>query len=269
MLLHNVVQSAQLVCSPLEQFDILNLGDWGFFGYSIIAYNTNAQFFLVFTFVMLGLFFFNYNTNASWIPHVNQRLTYILELLYQELMVIVFRNVGLTVGQTYFPWLVFIFLVIAGLNLVGMIPFAFTVTSHIIVTFTLSFTLFVGINLRAVIDKQFGFFSLFLPSGAPIVIAPFLVVIELISYIARVFSLAIRLFANMMAGHTLLKILIGFSFIIAIQNLNSTWPLLFVAFIPFLLVFIITFLEVAIALLQGYVFTVLMCLYIKDLYVAH
>jgi len=163
----------------------------------------------------------------------------------------------------------FYFFSIAGLNLVGMIPFAFTVTSHIIVTFTLSFTLFVGINLRAVIDKQFGFFSLFLPSGAPIVIAPFLVVIELISYIARVFSLAIRLFANMMAGHTLLKILIGFSFIIAIQNLNSTWPLLFVAFIPFLLVFIITFLEVAIALLQGYVFTVLMCLYIKDLYVAH
>jgi len=97
----------------------------------------------------------------------------------------------------------------------------------------------------------------------------FLVVIELISYIARVFSLAIRLFANMMAGHTLLKILIGFSFIIALQNLNSTWPLLFVAFIPFLLVFIITFLEVGIALLQGYVFTVLMCLYIKDLYVAH
>jgi F-type H+-transporting ATPase subunit a len=73
----------------------------------------------------------------------------------------------------------------------------------------------------------------------------------------------------MMAGHTLLKILIGFSFVIASQNINGSWPLLMVAFIPFLIVFIITFLEVAIALLQGYVFTVLLCLYIKDLYVAH
>jgi len=258
-----------ILASPLEQFDLLNLGDWGFFGYSLLTSNTNSQFFLIFTFLMLGFFFFQYNHNLFWIPEKQQRLSYILELLYQELMVIVFRNVGLQVGQLYFPWLVFIFLVIAGLNLVGMIPFAFTITSHIIVTFTLSFTLFVGINLRALLDKQFEFFSLFLPSGAPIVIAPFLVVIELISYIARVFSLAIRLFANMMAGHTLLKILIGFSFVIGMQNLNSTWPLLFVAFIPFLLVFIITFLEVAIALLQGYVFTVLMCLYIKDLYVAH
>jgi ATP synthase subunit 6 len=257
------------VYSPLEQFDILNLGSLGFFGISIITSNTNAEFFLVMTFVVLSLFFINYNQNGLWIPAKKQSLSYVLELIYQELMVIVFRNVGLTVGQLYFPWLVFIFLVIAGLNLMGMIPYAFTITSHIIVTFAFSFTLFIGINIRAILDKQLHFFSLFLPSGAPIVVAPFLVVIELISYIARVFSLAIRLFANLMAGHTLLKILIGFSFTIAVQNMTGNWPLLIAALIPFFVVFMITFLEVAIALLQGYVFTVLMCLYIKDLYVAH
>jgi len=106
-------------------------------------------------------------------------------------------------------------------NLIGMIPFTFTITSHIIVTFCLSFCLFVGINIRSVIDKQVSFFALFLPSGAPLLIAPFLVLIELISYIARVFSLAIRLFANMMAGHSLLKILIGFSFVIAFQSTST------------------------------------------------
>jgi len=255
--------------SPLEQFDILNLGGWGFFGISILTANTNAEFFLVMTFVVLAGFFFNYNQNGLWIPAPKQSLSHVLELIYQELMVIVFRNVGLTVGQLYFPWLVFVFLVIAGLNLMGMIPYAFTITSHIIVTFALSFTLFVGINLRAILDKQLHFFSLFLPSGAPIAVAPFLVLIELVSYIARVFSLAIRLFANMMAGHTLLKILIGFAFTIAVQNMGGNWPLVLVAVLPFAVVFVITFLEVAIALLQGYVFTVLMCLYIKDLYVAH
>jgi ATP synthase subunit 6 len=252
-----------LMAAPLEQFDILNLFSFGLFNV------TNANFFLIFTFVMVSLFFYNYTQVSAWIPAHNYKLIYVLELIYQELMVIVFRNINLLVGQVYFPWLVFIFVVIASLNLVGMIPYAFTITSHIIMTFALSFILFVGINVRAVIDKGLSFFGLFLPSGAPLVIAPFLVVIELISYIARVFSLAIRLFANMMAGHTLLKILIGFSFLIASQNITSSWPLLFVAFIPFFLVFLITFLEVAIALLQGYVFTVLLCLYIKDLYTSH
>jgi ATP synthase subunit 6 len=89
------------------------------------------------------------------------------------------------------------------------------------VTFCFSFLIFVGINIRSILDKQTTFFSLFLPSGAPLIIAPFLVIIEIISYVARVFSLAIRLFANIMAGHTLLKILIGFAFLIAGQGFQN------------------------------------------------
>jgi len=261
--------TSEIVKGPLEQFDILHLDSFSFGLPGLILSNTNAEVFLFFTFLVLSLLFINYLQLSSWIPTKTSRLMYILELVLQELMILVFRNVGLVMGQVYFPWLVYIFLVLTALNLVGMIPYSFTITSHIIVTFTLSFTLFIGINIRSIIDKQFTFFGLFLPSGAPDIISPFLVVIELISYIARVFSLAIRLFANMMAGHTLLKILIGFSFTIASQNITSNWPLVFVALVPFFIVYIITFLEVAIALLQGYVFTVLMCLYIKDLHVAH
>lgn len=150
-----------------------------------------------------------------------------------------------------------------------MIPFTFTITSHIVVTFAISFILFIAINTHSIANKEFSFTALFVPSGAPTLILPFLVIIEIISYIARVFSLAIRLFANMMAGHSLLKILIGFAFVIAFKLNTSVWPLYFLGLIPFFIVFIITFLEVAIALLQGYVFTVLMCLYIKDLHTSH
>jgi F-type H+-transporting ATPase subunit a len=247
-----------LINSPLEQFELLN-----------ISIFTNGQFFLGSAILVITFLWFNYNTEALWISSGSRSFSYIIEILYKELITLVFRNVGGAIGQLYFPWLVFTFFFVAMANLIGMIPFTFTVTSHIIVTFCLSFCLFIGINIRAVIDKQFSFFSLFLPSGAPFLIAPFLVLIELLSYIARVFSLAIRLFANMMAGHSLLKILIGFSYTIAFQSTSTVWPLYFVALIPFLIVFLITFLEVAIALLQGYVFTVLMCLYIKDLYTSH
>ena len=252
--------------SPLEQFDVLNLE---IFNYAPFFSTTNLEFFLLFAFLIIILGFHNNFQNIFWIPKKADRFSYVLELVYQEIIVLVFRNVGFTVGQVYFPLLTFIFLVIASLNLMGIIPFTFTVTSHITITFLFSFMIFVSINVRAILDKEVTFMGLFLPTGAPLVIAPFLICIEFISYMARVFSLAIRLFANIMAGHTLLKILIGFSFTMVIQNLTGNWPLLLLAVIPFILVFIITFLEVAIALLQGYVFTVLLCLYIKDLHTKH
>ena len=175
-------------------------------------------------------------------------------------MIIVFRNVGYNTGQIYFSWLMFIFLVISTLNLMGMLPFAFTITSHIIVTFLISFILFVGLNIRAMLDKHVTFTGLFLPSGAPIVIVPFLILIELISYIARVFSLAIRLFANMMAGHSLVKILSGFAW-----TMLSLGGIMYIAQLaPFLIVFALTGLELGVAILQAYVFTILICIYLND-----
>lgn len=128
---------------------------------------------------------------------------------------------------------------------------------------------FIGLNVRAILDQKLHYFNLFLPSGVPVVIRPFLIIIEIISYITRVFSLSIRLFANMMAGHTLLKILIGFAFLLFFKLSLNIWLITFLGVIPFLLVYLITFLEVAIAFLQAYVFTILLCMYIKDCYSAH
>lgn len=112
--------------------------------------------------------------------------------------------------QIYFPYIFLYFLIILSYNLLGMIPYSFTVTSHLIITFYLSLSAFIGVNVIAVQANNIAFFNLFLPKGVPTAIIPFLVFIELVSYLARVFSLAIRLFANMMSGHTLLKILAGF-----------------------------------------------------------
>jgi len=124
----------------------------------------------------------------------------------------------------------------------------------------LSFTIFIGINIRAILDKQLTFFALFLPSGAPLIIAPFLVLIELISYIARVFSLAIRLFANMMAGHALLKIIAGFAW----SLMNCSGFLFFAYLIPFLVLIPLIGLECVVAIIQAFVFTTLCTIYLKD-----
>ena len=113
--------------------------------------------------------------------------------------------------QQYFTVLFYLFFTLLIANLVGMVPYSFTITSSFIVTFFIALTHFIAINLIAIVKHKWNVMDLFLPSGAPLAIAPFLIFIEAVSYVARVFSLSIRLFANMLSGHALLKILIGFS----------------------------------------------------------
>lgn len=262
-LLNDTAVTPAIINAPLEQFEILNLITvGGFFTFTNIHYFYILLF--LFFFLLWNSFFFNKLHN-----HNKYNLFYVFLFIFNELSVITLRNINIKIGQRYFSLLFFIFLLLLACNLMGMIPYAFTITSHVIITFTLSFIIFFAINFIAIKDINWNFFNLFLPPGAPFLITPFLIIIEFISYIARVFSLAIRLFANMMAGHTLLKILISFSFIIIFSNIFENWPLIFVGFIIFFLVYIISFLEIAIALLQGYVFIVLLCLYIKDLYISH
>jgi F-type H+-transporting ATPase subunit a len=119
-------------------------------------------------------------------------------------------NIRLT-KQVYFPLLFYIFMLILVSNLVGMIPFSYTVTSSFIFTFYLSLALFIGINLIGIYQHAYAIFAFGVPTGSPLILAPLIAAVEFISYFSRIFSLSIRLFANMMAGHTLLKILIGFS----------------------------------------------------------
>mgnify|MGYP001810232380 FL=1 len=145
-------------------------------------------------------------------------------------------------------------------NILGMVPYTFTVTSNIIFTFSLGMTTFIGLNIIGLKQHGLHFFSLFLPPGAPLALAPLLVPIELISYVFRVVALSVRLFANMMAGHTLLKILATFAW----KMLSVGGIFLIIQLFPFAIIIAITGLELAIAFLQAYVWTTLTCLYLSD-----
>ena len=163
-------------------------------------------------------------------------------------------------GRPYFPFIFTLFVFILGANLIGMIPYSFTSTSHIVVTFGLSLSIFIGVTLLGFLTHGLHFLSFFLPGGAPLALAPLLVVLEVVSYSFRAISLGVRLFANMMAGHTLVKILSGFSW-----TMLSVGGLLGVGALgPFLVVFALTGLELGVASLQAYVFTILTCIYLND-----
>lgn len=164
-----------------------------------------------------------------------------------------------------FLLLFFVFCIILFFNFYGNLPFSFSVTSHIIFTFFFALSIFLSINFIGVAVYGWGFLQLFLPKGAPFAIVPFLLIIEIISYIARVFSLSIRLFANLLSGHILLHILSFFVWIIFF--FGGFW--LFFGLLGWSLIFVIVFLETGIAFLQAYVFVVLLSLYFKDIWAFH
>jgi ATP synthase subunit 6 len=165
----------------------------------------------------------------------------------------------------YFLMLFYLFVTIFLSNLVGLIPYSFTPTSSFMMTFFLALGHFIGINFIAVTQTRWETVNFFLPSGIPTIGAPFLVLIEFISYVARVFSLSTRLFANMMSGHALLKILASFSW----SFLKTAKPISVLAVIPWITVTAITTLEFLVAFLQAYVFTILITIYTSDVLSSH
>lgn len=239
--------------SPLDQFEIFSIHKNNVESLTF----TNSAFFIILIFFLFNLLFkFSLHKHTSIFAN---NYNYFLFRLFSFVKELVKENLG-TKYMVFFPLIFFLFNFILFSNMVGMVPYSFTVTSHIMVTFTLSFAFFWGINLLGIRKHGFHFLSLFLPGGSPIMIAPFLVIIELVSYIARVFSLAIRLFANLMSGHTLLKILSNFGWLM-LSNFGF-WVI--ASLIPILIVFAVTGLEIAIAFLQAYVFTILICIYLND-----
>lgn len=238
--------------SPLEQFE---------YNCFLCVYNSKVVFFLYFLCI---LFFF---ISFFWVQkNMQNRKGFCGHILkFFLLFMIKISREGTSTKHTYFfPNLSFLFFFIFMSNLVGMIPYSTTVTSLFVITFFLSFQQFVALFFFGCLEHGFKIFGLFLPAGVPIAIAPFLVVIELISFIARIFSLAIRLFANIMAGHSLLKILAGFVWTIC----NSNFFLF--ALFPAIVVFLVCILEVLIAFLQAYVFTLLVAIYWHDVvFVSH
>ena len=157
-------------------------------------------------------------------------------------------------AKPFFPFIFTLFMFVLFCNMVGMLPYSFTVTSHIIVTFMLAAIVFVGVTIIGFIKHGIKYLELFVPKGVPIILLPLIVAIEIISYLSRPVSLSVRLFANMMAGHTMLKVFGGF--VISLGLLGGWLPLGFSV--------ALTGLEILVAFLQAYVFAILTCIYLND-----
>ncbi len=236
---------------PMHQFEIktyfpLQLG-------SIDASFTNSSLFMVIAAALLTILMLAGMSRRAMVPG---RLQSIVELSYEFIANMLRDNVG-TAGLRFFPFVFTLFMFILALNLLGMVPYSFTVTSHIIVTFALAFFIFIGVTILGFAVHGFGFFKFFVPHGVPAYLLPLVVPIEVVSYLTRPISLSVRLFANMMAGHTVLKVFAGF--VIALGAFGYLPGLLPLAFMVAL-----TGLEVLVAALQAYVFAILTCIYLND-----
>lgn len=233
--------------NPLAQFVIqplipIKLGE-------LDASFTNSSLFMVLTVVAAtALMVLAVRPRAA----VPGRWQLLAELSYEFIAKMVSDNIGKE-GKPYFSFIFTIFMFVLFGNFLGMLPYSFTFTSHIAVTLTMALVIFLLVTVIAFVKHGMRFFSFFLPAGVPIFLAPLMIAIEVISYFTRPFSLSIRLFANMMAGHTLLKVVGGFVF-----------PLGLLGIVPVAGLVAITGLEFLIAFLQAYIFTILTCIYIND-----
>lgn len=234
--------------SPLEQFTIkpivpIKLGSLD------VSFSNSAAFMAMA--VLLSVLVMAWGVRRqSMVPG---RLQSLAEILYEFVSGMLKENVG-EEGRKYLPFVFSLFMFVLLGNLMGMIPYGFTYTSHIVVTFGLAFLVFVVVTLIGLIRHGFHFFSLFVPHGAPWWLLPIIVPIEVISYMTRPISLSVRLFANMLAGHTMMKVFAGF--VIALGFLGG-W-------LPLAMIVALTGFELGVAILQAYVFSLLTCIYLKD-----
>jgi F-type H+-transporting ATPase subunit a len=182
------------------------------------------------------------------------------EVIYDTVFSITINQINKKEGQIYFPFIYTLFLFILVNNLVGMIPYSFSPTSHFILTFSLSFTIVIGDTILGFYKHSTKFFSLFVPAGCPLALLPLLVIIEFISYLARNVSLGLRLAANVLSGHMLLNILSGFTY----KIMTSGFIYIFLGLLPLMFIIAFSSLELAIAFIQAQVFVVLSCSYTKD-----
>ena len=233
--------------SPLEQFEIIPIVEINTGGFNLSV--TNSTLSMVLTVLIITIFLTLSVNTRSIIP---SRLQLISELSYNFISQLLKDTVG-DESRAYFPFVFSLFMFVLIGNMVGMIPYSFTFTSHIIVTFALAVIVFIGVTVLGFVKHGFHYFTLLAPSGLPWYMLPILIPIELISYLSRPISLSVRLFANMLAGHTLLKVFAGF-----------VLPLGLAGILPFTFIVALTGLEILIAFLQAYVFAILTCLYIND-----
>lgn len=243
------------MASPIEQFQIKPIVPLGRIGTTEIAFTNSSLFMLIGVGVIVGGLLLATSRRAL-VPGRGQSVAEILH----DFVAGTLRDATGQEGMKFFPLVFTLFLFILTLNLLGMIPGFFTVTSHIIITLALAL-LVMGTVVAYGIYKHGGhFFGLFVPSGVPGWLLPFISVIEVISFLSRPISLSLRLFANMLAGHIALKVFGGF--VVALGSAGIGYAIL--APLPLLMAVALTALEFLVAALQAYVFTVLTCIYLND-----
>lgn len=247
--------------SPLDQFAILPLIPMKLGNLYFSFTNPSLFMLLTLSLVLLLLHFVTKKGGGNSVPNVWQSL---VELIYDFVLNLVNEQIGGLSGnvkQKFFPCILVTFTFLLFRNLQGMIPYSFTVTSHFLITLGLSFSIFIGITIVGFQRNGLHFLSFSLPAGVPLPLAPFLVLLELIPHCFRALSLGIRLFANMMAGHSSVKILSGFAWTMLCMNdlfyfIGDLGPLF--------IVLALTGLELGVAILQAHVFTILICIYLND-----
>lgn len=242
---------------PIKQFEIHKMGPTLKIGNFDLSF-TNASLMMLVTVGLVVLWLLLSTNKRSLVP---TRAQSIAEVTY-EFVADMIRSASGKDGLRFFPFVFTLFIFILFANLLGMIPFFFTVTSHIIVTFTLAMMVMTLVIGYGVFKNGFGFLKIFWPSGIPIVILPFVSLLEVISFFSRPISLSVRLWANMLAGHILLKLFAGFS--IMMVTAFGMFPGLLGALIPFTLTLALTPLEFLVAFVQAYVFALLTCVYLSD-----
>ena len=235
--------------NPLEQFAIHYYTDVPpIFGLNLNF--SNASLFMVVAVILISTFMILSMRGKSLVPTRWQSMA---EISYELIANMIKENVG-SEGRKYFPLIFTMFMFVLFGNLVGMLPYSFTITSHIAVTFAMAIFIFIGVTIIAIARHGVKFFGFFLPHGTPWWMAPLMIFIELFAYLARPISLSIRLAANMMAGHTMLKVIAGFV-------VGLGWML---GWAPFALLVVLTGFEIFVAVLQAYIFAVLTCVYLND-----
>lgn len=258
----NLIVNQFTVSSPLDQFEVTNLIGLNapILGYLNLSLTNLGLYSLIVLAVILSLHFVTTNNNRI----IPSKWSIALESFFTSINAMVRDQIG-SANEIYLPFIYSLFIFIVISNLTGNIPYNYTIATSIIVSIGLSFTIFMGVTILALYRHRLHFFAFFVPSGTPLALVPLLVLIELVSYMARAVSLGVRLFANMTAGHTLLKILSTFLG----QLFSSSILVSVLTLIPFSIFIGLIGLELAVSLIQAYVFCILTCSYIKDAVYLH
>ena len=245
-----------MAVDPIHQFRIVDLFPVAKIGHTEIAFTNSAAFMfgavaVITAFLVLG------TAKRGLVP---SRLQSAAELAYEFVATTVRSSAG-SEGMRFFPFVFTLFMFILTVNFIGLIPYTFTVTSHIIVTAALAITVFLTVLLYGLYRHGLHFFNLFVPKGVPIYILPLIVFIEILSFVSRPISHSVRLFANMLAGHITLQVFASFIILMGGAMGAIGWA---GGVLPFAMIVILIALETLVAFLQAYVFAILTCIYLND-----